>query len=244
MHTVPHNIIVFGAHPDDAEIGMAGTICRLAACGHHVYSCIASVPDEKSRRLDEAREAARIMGIREVLMLPISADQLGYNRATIGAIDAMIQKLNPHSVFTHWNADSHQDHVSVTRCIIAATRKNNFNVYMYEQTIPGGLTIDGFRAQYLVDVTPFIDQKMAAVNAHASQLKRNGHWWAEGIRGRAMYRGYQIHVQYAEAFEIIKIKGDSSLFTAERDLPRSEPRRPPAKVQAMEEALKETEPAW
>jgi LmbE family N-acetylglucosaminyl deacetylase len=230
----PGNIIVFGAHPDDAEIGMAGTIRRLTACGHTVYSCIAAIPDSRSQRLDEAREAARILGIRDVIQLPITTDDLGYNRASIGAIDQIIQKFKPHSVFTHWSEDSHQDHVNVTRCIIAATRKNSFNVYMYEQTIPGGITTAGFRAQYLIDITPFIEHKMASIKAHASQMKRNGEWWSQGIRGRAMYRGYQIHAQFAEAFEIVKINGDSNLFTGEMSQILRSTAKMPAKT---EEAL-------
>jgi len=208
-------VIVFGAHPDDIEIGMAGTICRLAACGNHVYSCIATVPDDRESRIREARASAAILGIKEVILLPIKATQLGYNRVSIGAIDSVIKQFRPHSVFTHWNEDSHQDHVNVTRCIVAATRKNNFNVYMYEQTIPGGITPAGFRAQYLIDVSKYIDRKLQSIHAHASQLKRNGDWWLEGVRGRAMYRGYQIHTQYAEAFEIIKINGDTNLFAGE-----------------------------
>jgi LmbE family N-acetylglucosaminyl deacetylase len=210
------NILVFGAHPDDIEIGMAGTICRLAACGHTIYSCVATIPDERELRLREAREAARILGIKEVIALPLRSSQLGYNRATIGAVDQVIRQFSPHSVFTHWNEDSHQDHVNVTRCIIAATRKNSFNVYMYEQTIPGGITPAGFRAQYLVDISRYIERKVASIQAHASQLRRNGEWWSEGVRGRAMYRGYQIHTRYAEAFEIIKINGDTNLFAGEK----------------------------
>jgi len=208
-------IVVFGAHPDDIEIGMAGTVCRLSAAGNDVYACIATVPDDGDVRKREAWAAARIMGIRDVIFLPLEVDRLGYNRMTIGAIDAIISKLNPHSVFTHWVEDSHQDHVNVTRCVIAATRKNHFNVYMYEQTIPGGITPAAFRAQYLIDVSDFIDRKMDSIRAHASQMRRNGDWWMEGIRGRAMYRGYQIRTRYAEAFEIIKVNGDTSLFTGE-----------------------------
>lgn len=209
-----NTFIVFGAHPDDIEIGMAGTICRLTAEGHDVYSCIATIPDDRERRVREAQDAAALLGLREVILLPLKAEELGYNRATIGAIDNIIKTLRPHSVFTHWLEDSHQDHVNITRCVIAATRKNDFNVYMYEQTIPGGITPAAFRAQYVIDVSAFIDRKMKAIQAHASQLMRNGDWWVEGIRGRAMYRGYQIRAQYAEAFEIIKIKNDTGLFQA------------------------------
>lgn len=216
-----NTVIVFGAHPDDIEIGMAGTVSRLAACGNHVYSCIATVPDERECRIREARASAAILGIKEVIVLPIKATQLGYNRVSIGAVDSVIRQFQPHSVFTHWIEDSHQDHVNVTRCIVAATRKNNFNVYMYEQTIPGGITPAGFRAQYLIDVSKYIDRKIQSILAHASQMKRNGEWWLEGVRGRAMYRGYQIHTQYAEAFEIIKINGDTNLFAGENSVAAS-----------------------
>lgn len=210
----PLNVIVFGAHPDDIEIGMGGTVCRLAESGHQVYSCIATVPDDRQVRLGEARAAARILGIKDVILLPLAAHQLGYNRQTIGAIDTVIRQYRPHSVFTHWNEDAHQDHVCVTRCVIAATRKSDFNVYMYEQPLPGGITPAGFRAQYLIDITSHMDRKLDSITAHATQLRRNGQWWAEGIRGRAMFRGYQIHTRYAEAFEIVQINGDTALFAA------------------------------
>lgn len=207
------SVIVFGAHPDDVEIGMAGTISRLATEGNIVYVCIASIPDERERRILETREAARIMGVKEVFFMLLKPQDLGYNRKTIGAIDSIVSRLNPHSIFTHWVEDSHQDHVNLTRCIIAATRKNNFNVYMYEQTIPGGITPAAFRAQYLIDVSDYVEQKMASIRAHISQIDRNGDWWMEGIRGRAMYRGYQMHSKYAEAFEVIKIGNDTNLFS-------------------------------
>lgn len=222
-------IIVFGAHPDDVEIGMAGTIRRLSAAGNDVYICIATIPKDHERRMAEARDAGKILGAKEVMFMSLKAQELGYNRKTIGAIDNIVRHLDPHSIFTHWVEDSHQDHVNLTRCVIAATRKNHFNVYMYEQTIPGGITPAAFRAQYLIDVSNFIDEKMDSVCAHVSQMDHNGDWWIEGIRGRAMYRGYQIHCKYAEAFEIIKISGDTNLFVNEQEI------MPAYRVEALHE---------
>lgn len=213
----PKVIVVFGAHPDDVEIGMAGTIARLSRAGNEVYVCVATVPDNREQRMAEAREAGRIMGVKDVLFMSLKSHDLGYNRKSIGTIDDIVRDLAPHSIFTHWIEDSHQDHVNLTRCVIASTRKNHFNVYMYEQTIPGGITPAAFRAQYLIDISGFIDEKMDSVGAHLSQVGRNGDWWIEGIRGRAMYRGYQMRTRYAEAFEIIKISGDTDLFSGERE---------------------------
>jgi hypothetical protein len=39
---------------------------------------------------------------------------------------------------------------------------------------------------------------------HKSQVRANGELWIQGVKGRAMYRGYQINVEYAEAFEVVK----------------------------------------
>lgn len=207
-----HTILVFGAHPDDAEIGMGGTIKRLTADGNEVILVIATIPDEHEKRMKEAEESAKILGIKEVILLPLGIEELGYNRKTIGMVDRVISRVKPYAVFTHWVEDSHQDHVNLSKCVIGATRKNNFHVLMYENTIPGGLTPAAFRAQYIIDISQYIHHKLACIKAHASQIIRNGDWWIEGIKGRAMYRGYQIHKNFAEAFEIVKIKDDVKFF--------------------------------
>jgi hypothetical protein len=49
-----------------------------------------------------------------------------------------------------------------------------------------------------------IETKVSSVVAHKSQVKLNDEWWLYGIKGRAMYRGYQINVKFAEAFEVVK----------------------------------------
>ena len=75
---------------------------------------------------------------------------------------------------------------------------------MYEQIIPGGIVPYSFRAQSFVDISEVIDTKIDAIMAHESQVAKNGEWWLFAVKGRAMYRGYQINVRYAEAFEVVK----------------------------------------
>ena len=120
-------------------------------------------------------------------------------------IGNMMGKLpGPQSVYTHSNNDSHQDHAAVTNAVIATTRKNDCSLYMYEQTIPGGIAPNPFRGQYYVDVSDTIMMKLDSIMAHRTQLDTYGPWWLEGVKGRAMYYGFKINVKYAEIFEVIK----------------------------------------
>ena len=75
---------------------------------------------------------------------------------------------------------------------------------MYEQAIPSGITPFGFKPNMFVDISDVIDKKIESVLAHQSQVKNFSKEWIDGIKGRAKYWGYQINVQYAETFEVIK----------------------------------------
>jgi len=196
-------ILVFGAHPDDMEVGMGGTIAKHANFGDSVDMVVGTVPSMGQVRRDEAREGARILG-GELRFLDIESEEFEYNRALVGQIDAILKDVRPDMIYTQWDQDSHQDHNNLSRGVISASRKNQCSLYMYEQTIPGGIVPGGFNPQSYVDISETIDQKSNSVLAHASQVKVHGDLWVEGVKGRCAYRGYQIHVAYAEAFQVVK----------------------------------------
>lgn len=196
-------VLVFGAHPDDLEIGMGGTIAKHVAVGDEVIMVVGTVPSQAERRKEEARVGAKILG-GDLRFLEIESDEFEYNRRLVGQIDALLKEIDPELIYTHWDQDSHQDHNNLSRGVMSATRKNRCSVLMYEQTIPGGIVPGGFKAQSFVDVSAYIDQKIESIRAHESQHELNGDLWLQGVRGRASYRGFQINVAYAEAFEVIK----------------------------------------
>lgn len=196
-------VLVFGAHPDDLEIGMGGTIAKHVAAGDEVIMVVGTVPSQAERRKEEARVGAKILG-GDLRFLEIESDEFEYNRRLVGQIDALLKEIDPELIYTHWDQDSHQDHNNLSRGVMSATRKNRCSVLMYEQTIPGGIVPGGFKAQSFVDVSAYIDQKIESIRAHESQHELNGDLWLQGVRGRASYRGFQINVAYAEAFEVIK----------------------------------------
>jgi len=196
-------VLIFGAHPDDVEVGMGGTIAKYAEKGHKVLVVIATIPNNKKIREKEAKASAKFLGA-QLLLLNIKPEEIIFSRKLVSIFDQVIKDFSPDVVYMHWNHDSHQDHVAVANTIIASTRKNNSSLYMYEQTIPGGNVPYGFKLQMFVDITDVIEKKIESIRMHKSQLKVNGDWWIYGVKGRASYRGYQINVKYAEAFEIVR----------------------------------------
>jgi LmbE family N-acetylglucosaminyl deacetylase len=198
-------VLVFGAHPDDIEIGMGGTIVKHVEAGDDILMVVATVPSQREDRMREAREGAEVLGAR-LELLDIPPDDLGTNRRTIREFDRLLATVDPHLVYTHWDQDSHQDHNAVSRAVISAARRNRCSLLMYEQTIPGGVVPGGFKAQSFVDISPYIERKCQSILVHQTQIEQNGgDWWLDGVRGRAMYRGYQINVRHAEAFEVVKM---------------------------------------
>jgi len=197
------NILAFGSHPDDIEIGMGGTLAQFSETGHNVIGYVATTPPDKTIRSSEAQNAAEILGI-DIKLLDIDFDDLYFSRNIVKIIDEILSENEPDIVFTHWNKDSHQDHNALTSGIIAATRKNKCSVYMYEQTIPGGIVPYSFSAQMYIDISNGMERKIRSIQAHKSQHEKLGNLWIQGVKGRAMYRGSQINSEYAEAFEVIK----------------------------------------
>jgi len=196
-------VLVFGAHPDDIEIGAGGTIAKLVANGHVVDNILVSIPNQKDLRSKESVEANKILG-SHLQILNLDTKDLIDTRSLVQVFDSIISSTNPDIIFTHWVHDSHQDHVLITRAVLASTRKNQCSVYMYDQTIPGGIVNESFQSQIYVDISNFMDKKIESTLAHKSQVKNNTENWIKGIEGRARYYGYQIGKDFAETFQVIK----------------------------------------
>ncbi len=202
-------VIVFGAHPDDLEIGMGGTVAKLVRLGYNVNLVIATLPnfvktDTKEGRKSEAIDSAKILGCSTPEFLDLAPDEITFGRNFVNKVDRIIQKYEPEVVFTQWIGDSHQDHQALTKAVIAACRDQK-DVFMYETTIPGGITEHAFRTQLFVDISTTIDIKKSALDCFHSQIIRCGQIWIPAVLGRCSYRGYQMNVNQAEAFEVIRV---------------------------------------
>jgi len=208
--------LVIAAHADDAEFSMGGTIARLARAGHTVKMLVATLPcegrssialeEEKKRRWAECEKAAKILGA-ELEILDLDPYQIGFRRDIVTILDAKSREFSPSVIFTHWDHDSHQDHVAIANASFAVTRRNNISLIMYEQSIHGGITPYSFKANLFIDISDVMDIKLESARIYQSQ-ELKGRQWLEAIEGVAVFRGNQIGVKCAEAFQAVKILSD------------------------------------
>jgi LmbE family N-acetylglucosaminyl deacetylase len=210
-------VVCVGGHPDDPESGCAGTLARYAALGHAVTVIYLTrgergIPgkslDEAAKiRSTESEAACKIMGAKPVFFGQID----GATELTRAHVDAMTQLLaahNPDVVFAHWPVDTHMDHQVASLLTIRAwmgAAQRTSRLYFYEVNI--GSQTEGFLPNTYVDISSVVEQKKAALFAHASQDGRG--IWREHHEIMAQWRGREAGVSAAEAF--VHLNRDSAI---------------------------------
>jgi LmbE family N-acetylglucosaminyl deacetylase len=196
--TGPKRALVVAAHPDDAEFGCAGTAALWGRNGWEFYYLVCTDGSKGSNdpelvierliatRRREQREAARLLGVREVFFLDYVDGELAYSRQLVRDIVRYIRLVRPHAVFTHEpsqiianRAINHPDHRAVGEATLDA-------VYPMARTRPAfpDLTAEGLEPHrvgevylwnsgepnFAVDITDVLELKMQALLCHRSQI--------------------------------------------------------------------------
>jgi len=207
-------ILAIGAHPDDIEVGCAGTLKLLASLGYMVYGVILTDGErggDREKRLKEAFISARILGLENVFFEHFEDGKVPFDVDTVTAIEEYIQDLQPWKVFTHTKEDRHQDHWNCSCATQAAARKGVREILMYEVY---GSTTSSFVPHYVVDISETIEYKLASLKVHQSQIGK-GVLNIEGIREHAGSLGKEYGYKYAENFEINHLLFDRARLTLE-----------------------------
>ncbi|HJP29025.1 MAG TPA: PIG-L family deacetylase [Candidatus Latescibacteria bacterium] len=103
-------ILAIGAHPDDLEYGCAGTLIKHAQRGDEVYMMVitdGSAGGESGVRSTEQREAAKIIGAREVFFGGYADTEFECHRESIMKIEQVVRQVEPDTVYTHFGEDTH-----------------------------------------------------------------------------------------------------------------------------------------
>lgn len=194
------NILAIGAHPDDIEFGCGGTLIGYAKRSHPVYLLVLTeggVGTEAGLRRQEQEASSTILQCRQIFWGGYKDTQVPMDRGLIQKLEEAIKTVDPTLIFVHYFDDTHQDHRHLSTCTITATRYTR-NVLFYE-----GPTTQNFSPTVFSDIDSALEQKIAALQAHASQIKKThieGLSITDIVRSAAHFRGIQGRVRNAEGF--------------------------------------------
>ena len=198
-------VIGIGAHPDDLEIGLGGTLAKLARQGARVVMAVVSVPKDFEVRMNEARRGAEILGCELQVLFPDGPRRIEDIKASelVGALDGLVHQHAPAAVFTHSSADFHNDHLIVHNACLPVQRRGAFDFFSYHPTNCYPVPVN-FHPRAYVDISDTIDAKMHSITAHASQFQGRG-LDTEIYREFAHVQGRLLGAGYAEGVDVMRM---------------------------------------
>lgn len=231
MEEIKKSVLIVASHPDDAEIGMGGTIASLQASGISV-ALIDLTNGEPTpygtpeKRKLESEAASSILKIKFRETLNIKNREIFDTIENRKLLASAIRKYRPEVLFLPYWEDGHPDHINASALGVAArfyAKLSNTDIagepyyprkmlHYFCTHIRPKLT-----PSFLFDISKHIDQKIAAVSAYKSQFSDNpkNSGVIDMIKVEAAYWGSQIGTNYAEPFssrENIAIRNPDSLL--------------------------------
>lgn len=206
------NILVIGAHYDDAELGAGGTMARCARGGNKVHKL--TLTDNETRftqrgiqvdyesSVAQSARAARILGIEEVDFEPLPCNQLHYTTEVMQRVEQVVYDLQIDTAFIHFHSDMNQDHVEASRICMTALRHCK-NILMYQSN--GYILEDDYYPRLFVDISGTMELKKQALRCYGQEHDRFGRLF-EIVCQRNEIWGYGNEVAAAEGFHVVKMQ--------------------------------------
>jgi len=203
------NILVITPHPDDLEIGCAGTISRFLDQGHNVEVVITIQPSaEINNKRNESivgRELIRseqLMGFEyKVYNTPVSDDgrpKLVTTNTTITEIENSLDKSNYDLLITSDPGDYHQDHRHTYEIANSICRGTRVNELWTMQIPPYSHRNKSFKPNVTVDISDYWDKKEQLLKCYESYMTDGV---IKTIKALNQYNAGSIGSEYAEVFE-------------------------------------------
>jgi len=178
------DLLAFGPHPDDLEIGLGGTLARHAALGLTVGLCDLTAGEMGTNgtvdeRLAESEAARKALGAvwRENLRWPDR--RIGSDAAHLEQAVAFIRRHQPRAIAVPFWSDRHPDHVAASELLTEGAFNSGLRKYKAEgeawkpEWICYYFINDSAPPSFVVDVSDYYQQKRAALDCHTSQFQRD-----------------------------------------------------------------------
>lgn len=214
------DIIAFGAHPDDVEIGAGGLLAKEVARGYKVGIVDLTRGEMGSRgtpeiRAGEADRAAEILGAKWRLNLEMPDGNVTADNESVMKVARVIRTYQPSIIIAPYWDDRHPDHSKASQLITEAHFKAGLK--KLEPELPAFRPkvilyyflnrMDSY--SFIVDISTFYTKKQEAIGAHYSQFGDAGlkplavlgiKVPLQFIESRDRFQGAQIGTAYGEAF--------------------------------------------
>lgn len=213
------HILVISPHPDDESIGCGGTLRRHVEAGDAVCAVFLtsgekgghgrSEEETRALREQEARSAAGILGICEASFFRLPDGAVQCSADAVAQLRSKITVWQPEIVYLPHQHEMHSDHRAAVRLLKRAYRGwptgPAAKALMYEIWTPMR------QMDEIVDITPHVEFKRAAIRAHASQCQVMD--FEAAALGLNRYRG-EMHSwpggEYAEVFAELRLNGEGA----------------------------------
>jgi len=179
------DVLAVFSHPDDAELTVAGTLLKLKSRGYRTGVLDMTRGEMGTRgtpelRATEALEAAHILKLDLRLNLDQPDGHVWLTEESRRALVRVIRAHRPKVIFTSPLDDPHPDHANTCKIVREAARLASMRRYdeeagqeavrvpMIAHAVYSRLVVPSF----IVDVSDFVEDKMKAIRAHASQFYR------------------------------------------------------------------------
>lgn len=178
----PLDLLVFGPHPDDLEIGLAGCIARHTAQGHQVGLCDLTGGEMGSngtveQRIAESERARQLLGAAWRENLRWADRQIGKDPGHLESAVAFIRRHRPRVVAMPYWHDRHPDHVAAAAVLTEAVFNAGLRRYgpahgpaWKADWICYYFINDSVTPSFVVDVSDHYETKRAALDCHVSQF--------------------------------------------------------------------------
>ena len=175
------DILAFGAHPDDVDLGCAGTILKAVKNGYKVGVIDLTQGElgtrgDKDIRLEESKKASSILGLS-------IRDNLFFKDGFIGNDDSckmkiinVIRKYKPNIVLVNSSIDRHPDHGNASKlvsesCFLSGLSKIEDNYSSWRpKSLYHYIQFYNHKPDFVIDISDFIDLKMEVIKSYKSQF--------------------------------------------------------------------------
>ncbi|HUQ75539.1 MAG TPA: PIG-L family deacetylase [Burkholderiales bacterium] len=195
-------VVAVGAHADDVELAVGGTMARLRRAGARVVMVVLSLPGDAKVRRKEAEKAAGILGCELRVLMDDGKRRIEDLKSyeLVAMIDREVRELEPAAMLTHGPSEFHRDHVLVHEACVSSQRLRFFDFFTYQPNFCRPVPV-AFHPKAYVDISETIETKMRAIEAHQSQFRCRG-LGTDIYRDIARMNGRMVGVQYAEGLDI------------------------------------------